>query len=185
MTESQAMAARTQLVFDLLSALQQWGTARAHAAGEPHGLSLRQFAALYCIRKGASSPGELARLWQVTPAVLTGIIDRLERRGLVQREPDPVDRRRLRLVLTASGLDASQTIQQALTDDLAAHLTTIPAAELAELDRSLALLRDTLAALHDQIKPATTDPEAVTGTRVESRSDDAQIEHLILATRNA
>jgi len=134
----------------LLPTLRKWVTARVHCAGADAGLSLRQYAALHGIRQGASSPGELARLWQVTPAVITGIIDRLERRELVRREPDPDDRRRLRLALTDTGLAASAHVERALTEELAAQLATATPQELAELGRALELLQRTFAALEEQ-----------------------------------
>jgi DNA-binding MarR family transcriptional regulator len=114
---------------------------------------LRQYAALSGIRQGASSPGELARLWQVTPAVITGVIDRLERRELVRREPDPDDRRRLRLALTDTGLAASMLVERALTEELAAQLSRATPQELAELGRALELLQRTFAALNEQTPP--------------------------------
>ncbi|MGH2616547.1 MAG: MarR family winged helix-turn-helix transcriptional regulator [Thermomicrobiales bacterium] len=132
---------------ELLPVLRRWVTARVHWAGADVGLSVRQYAALHGIREGAASPGELARLWQVTPAVITGIIDRLESRGMVRREPDPWDRRRLRLALTDAGLQASQEIESALTGDLAAQLASASPNELAELGQSLDLLQQTFATL--------------------------------------
>jgi DNA-binding MarR family transcriptional regulator len=39
----------------------------------------------------------------VTRATMTGIVDTLERDGLVSREPDPHDRRTVRLQLTQEG----------------------------------------------------------------------------------
>src|SRR5215207_10190676 len=134
----------------LLPILRKWVTGRVHCAGANACLSLRQYAALSGIRQGASSPGELARLWQVTPAVITGVIDRLERRGLVRREPDPDDRRRLRLALTDTGLAASALVERALTEELAAQLAKASPHELAELGRALDLLQRTFAALEEQ-----------------------------------
>ncbi|HEU5434220.1 MAG TPA: cytochrome P450, partial [Thermomicrobiales bacterium] len=118
------------------------------------------YAALSTIREGAASPGELARRWQVTPAVLTGIVDRLERRGLVRREPDPADRRRLRLTLTDAGLAASHEVERALTDDLATQLASASPDALAELDHALALLRQTFMALQAGAAPASPASEA-------------------------
>lgn len=141
---------RARQTLALLPVLRQWVTARVHWAGAEVGLSLRQYAALHSIRQGASSPGELARLWQVTPAVITGIIDRLEKRELVRREPHPDDRRRLRLALTETGLAASEDVERALTGDLAAQLATASPHELDELGRSLELLQRTFAALEQQ-----------------------------------
>jgi DNA-binding MarR family transcriptional regulator len=141
---------RARQTLALLPILRQWVTARVHWAGADAGLSLRQYAALSGIRQGASSPGELARLWQVTPAVITGVIDRLERRELVRREPDPDDRRRLRLALTETGLAASMLVERALTEELAAQLSQATPQELTELGRALELLQRTFAALDEQ-----------------------------------
>jgi DNA-binding MarR family transcriptional regulator len=143
-------ADRAEQTLELLPVLRRWVTARVHWAGSDAGLSLRQYAALNGIRQGASSPGELARLWQVTPAVITGIIDRLERRELVRREPDPDDRRRLRLALTEAGLAASMVVERALTEELAAQLAQASPRELAELGRALDLLQRTFATLEEQ-----------------------------------
>ena len=79
--------------------------------------------------------------------LVTGIIDRLERRNLVVRQIDPSDRRRFRLSLTPAGLAASQEIDRALTGDLADQLATSSPGELSELGRSLHLLERTLVAL--------------------------------------
>jgi DNA-binding MarR family transcriptional regulator len=46
---------------------------------------------------------DLSRRLLVTSGNLTGIVDRLEREGLVQREPDAVDRRIVRIHLTPKG----------------------------------------------------------------------------------
>jgi DNA-binding MarR family transcriptional regulator len=41
------------------------------------------------------TPGELARLTNLTTGAVTGVLDRLEEAGYVQREHDPDDRRRI------------------------------------------------------------------------------------------
>jgi DNA-binding MarR family transcriptional regulator len=140
-----------QQTFALLPTMRRFVTSKVHLAGADLGLSLRQFAALRGIQEGASSPGELARLWQVTPAVITGIVDRLEVRGLVRREPDPDDRRRLRLVLTEAGRCASDEIEGAMTGDLAAQLACASGDELTELGRALDLLQRTFSALDERL----------------------------------
>jgi DNA-binding MarR family transcriptional regulator len=144
------VADRAEQILALLPVLRQWVTARVQSSGAHRGLSLRQYAALHGIRQGASSPGELARLWQVTPAVLTGIVDRLESRGLVRREPDPMDRRRLRLALTEDGLEASLEVERALTNDLSVQLAMLSPEEQAELGRSLDLLQRLVATLREE-----------------------------------
>ena len=49
------------------------------------------------------SGGELARVLHVHKSTITGIVQRLEARGLVRRETDATDARRIRLTLSASG----------------------------------------------------------------------------------
>jgi DNA-binding MarR family transcriptional regulator len=48
-------------------------------------------------------PGELARLLHDHPSTLTGVLQRLEDRGLITREIDAADRRSTLLHLTATG----------------------------------------------------------------------------------
>ncbi|HVY45608.1 MAG TPA: MarR family transcriptional regulator [Minicystis sp.] len=49
------------------------------------------------------SAGELAALLHVHPSTLTGVLGRLEARGVVARRPDPNDKRRALLSLTSKG----------------------------------------------------------------------------------
>ncbi|MEV0237696.1 MarR family transcriptional regulator [Nonomuraea sp. NPDC050786] len=46
------------------------------------------------------STGEIARLTGLTPGSATRMVDRLEKAGLVVRQPDPADRRRALVTLT-------------------------------------------------------------------------------------
>jgi len=53
-----------------------------------------------CLPPGPRTPAELAGAANVTRATMTGLIDTLERDGLVKRVPDPEDRRMMSVVLT-------------------------------------------------------------------------------------
>ena len=67
--------------------------------------------------------GSLAELLMVHPSTLTGIVQRLESRGLLERHPDPADGRRALLRLTerarALDRDAEGTIELAVKRTLA------------------------------------------------------------------
>ena len=67
--------------------------------------------------------GELAATLHRHPSSLTAVLERLERRELLARDPDPADRRRQRLTLTARGrkLDVPSpgTVEAAVTRVLA------------------------------------------------------------------
>ena len=54
-------------------------------------------------KPGPRTPAELAEAAGVTRATMTGLIDTLERDGFVTREPDPVDRRMMSVLLTPRG----------------------------------------------------------------------------------
>ena len=70
------------------------------------------------------SPGLAARILHLHPATVTRLSAGLERRGLVRRDPDPGDARRLRLRLTRQGEQVcgseDATIELALKEALAA-----------------------------------------------------------------
>lgn len=81
--------------------------AQANLAG--HDLSHGRFGVLMLLldkrRRAPRSltPAELADQAGVTRATMTGLIDTLERDGLVVRKPDPRDRRRMSVHMTARG----------------------------------------------------------------------------------
>ena len=63
-----------------------------------------QFAALVKLHDlGEVSQNQLGRLIAMDAATMQGVIKRLDARGLIERRPDPDDRRRLVLSLGASG----------------------------------------------------------------------------------
>ena len=71
------------------------------------GVTPRQFAALAKLDDlGSVSQNQLGRLTAMDPATISGVIDRLTARGLVQQSSDPRDGRLLALALTAEGEQA-------------------------------------------------------------------------------
>jgi DNA-binding MarR family transcriptional regulator len=73
---------------------------------ESHQLPLAFFESLYAIsrtRGGSMRVGDLARALRVTVGGTSKLVDRIERAGLMTREPDPGDRRASRVVLTKAG----------------------------------------------------------------------------------
>ncbi|MEU1126853.1 MarR family transcriptional regulator [Streptomyces sp. NPDC005899] len=79
---------------------------------------------------------KVARRLKCEPSNITGIVDRLELRGLVERRPDPADRRVKLAAPTRDGLRTARQLQDAL--DFARE----PLAELSEVERTM--LRDLL-----------------------------------------
>lgn len=58
-----------------------------------------------CGESNVLTPAQLAEQAGVTRATMTGLIDTLERDGMVTRTPDPADRRMLSVELTAKGVE--------------------------------------------------------------------------------
>ena len=72
--------------------------------GAMHGLSEGRMGVLFRLfRCGDMHLGELADELAMTPRNVTGLVDHLERDGLVTRVPDPDDRRSVRARLTETG----------------------------------------------------------------------------------
>jgi DNA-binding MarR family transcriptional regulator len=68
------------------------------------GLTGPQLWALWELGQGGSlALKDLAAQMQLHPSTVVGVVDRLSGKGLVEREVDPGDRRRVRLSLTARG----------------------------------------------------------------------------------
>jgi DNA-binding MarR family transcriptional regulator len=88
------------------------------------GLTLPESAALARLdRGGPATPGELARLEQISPQSMGATIAALEARGLVGRQRDPADGRRVVLSLTPAGLDVLRTRRDARAQRLAQALS--------------------------------------------------------------
>ncbi|MER3439721.1 MAG: hypothetical protein C4346_20190, partial [Chloroflexota bacterium] len=123
-----------RLLLSVVTHLHRWAEARS-AQEHPTGLSLRQFTALTLIQHESTTLGELARQLHVTPAVVTGLIDRLERRGYVRRATGAEDRRRVVLSLTDEGRQARDGLEERLIDALAGHLSSLTPDDLRTLER--------------------------------------------------
>jgi len=113
-----------------------------------HGLSQGRFAILMYLNRKPGTPinqTHLAEAYGVTKATITGLIDGLERDGMVERLADPADRRASLVQLT----EASRTFLDAF---LPAHfrgvselMAGLDAAERAELIRLVGKIRDGIA----------------------------------------
>lgn len=114
----------------------------------PFGLDTWSFDVLAALRRQGEpysmSPTGLRRAALLTSGAMTNRIDRLEERKLVERVPDPNDRRALKVFLTADGL---QLIERAIevrfraADQLASRLTKAETVELTKLLKKLLLTK--------------------------------------------
>lgn len=116
---------------------------QAHFTGvaAEHGLSVVQAKVLMQLQpEGAATMRMLADQLQYDASNLTGVIDRLEERALVRRQPHPQDRRVKGVVLTEDGVGLRQAFWDRLTGR-SGPLGRLKGSELANLG---ALLRGAL-----------------------------------------
>src|ERR1700745_2901626 len=91
------------------------------------GLTPSQITALATIgREGPLTLGALAETEHVTPPSMTKVVEKLEAMALIERRPDPVDRRRVLAALSPAGAD--------LLAEARARKDAILATRIADLD---------------------------------------------------
>lgn len=105
-------------VFSRLSRLSRHLDLARRAAFTAHGIESWEFDVLAALRRTGSpyelSPGRLLRETLVTSGTMTNRVDRLAARGLVERLPDPADRRGVLVRLTPEGKAAVDGAFEAL-----------------------------------------------------------------------
>ncbi|MGW6424859.1 MarR family winged helix-turn-helix transcriptional regulator [Nocardia sp. NPDC055053] len=81
------------------------------AAAASENLTASQGKTLTVLRRGPVAMRTLAKVLSCDASNVTGIINRLEKRDLVRREPSPSDRRVTRLVITPEGERVTDAIR--------------------------------------------------------------------------
>ncbi len=87
---------------------------------------------------------QLAEKTLVTKGTLTGIVDRLEQKGLVRREVPPENRRCFLIVLTPEGERVFEDVFPAHIDYLKERFDQLDEQELAQIRSALQRLREIL-----------------------------------------
>ncbi|MDQ3156172.1 MAG: MarR family transcriptional regulator [Actinomycetota bacterium] len=111
-----------------------------------HQLEAWEFDVLSALRRSGKpyqlSPGQLVHETLVTSGTMTNRVDRLVTRGLVERSPDPEDRRGVQVRLSTAGRKAVDGAIEALLaheKQLLSGLTRAEATTLADALRKLSL----------------------------------------------
>lgn len=137
-------------VFSRISRLARRLDLARRTAFADHEIEGWEFDVLAALRRAGGdyelSPGRLIKETLVTSGTMTNRVDRLAARGLVERLPDPNDRRGVLVRLTPEG---RETVDGAFEELLAAErelLADLPGADRTQLAR---LLRGLMHALTD------------------------------------
>lgn len=110
-------------------------------AAVPSDLTLRQLQVLVLVRGQPGVTGhDLSEHLGVTTPTVSGLVDRLVTKGLLGRQPDPEDRRRVLLTLTQEGLDVLAELESLRTElggEVLARLSTTELESLVEVTARL------------------------------------------------
>ena len=112
---------------------------------EPFGLTPFHWVVLCCLwEEDGIATSRIGDKLQQVGGTLTGVLDRMEERGLIERERDRLERRRVRIWLTEAG-KSLQTVLPPVAQELRAQaMAGIPLAEQEQLsnllDRAIANL---------------------------------------------
>jgi DNA-binding MarR family transcriptional regulator len=105
-------------------------------------LTMSQLKVLFVIWENPELTGsQLAARLRVGAPTVSSLVDRLVGQGYVRREPDPVDRRVVRLEATPAGRELVTSLFLDTRERLADILRSLTPAELAVVARAFGLLR--------------------------------------------
>lgn len=97
--------------------------------------------------EGPTTQQALARLCEVTPRNITGLVDALERTGHVRRTPHPTDRRAVLVELTGTATETMSQMQQDHAELDAALVAAVAPDDRAAVERGIAAIALHLQAL--------------------------------------
>ncbi len=91
-------------------------------------------------REGPQTPGALARAEHVQPPSMTRILERLEGRGLLRRDPRPGDRRQVLISRTPAAEDLVARTREVRTRWLTDLLSTLSPDDIDTVERAAPIL---------------------------------------------
>ena len=111
---SQPQDPLTLEVVDLMANLVSLFHKEYEEAAAARSLTGAQAKVLALLRRGPMPMRQIAQTLACEPSNITGIVDRLEARGLVARQADPDDRRVKRVATTEVGRAAAEELRESL-----------------------------------------------------------------------
>lgn len=92
---------------------------------DAHGLDMRRYLLLMSVGKGTVHPKALSEKLEIPASLMSRYIDQLVQQGCLERQIDPTDSRRIRLLLTEAGQAATQRATQDIKAETSRRLKTI------------------------------------------------------------
>jgi DNA-binding MarR family transcriptional regulator len=137
----------SRLIFSAITHYRRWVVMLIPQIVPDVEVSFQQLNVLYQVRVHQASMAEMARNLGVAPTVITGLVDRLEARGLIRREAHASDRRRIQLVLTERGHEISVLLEEAVAERIDRQVSMFDPDQQDQLRAGLELLEQLTADL--------------------------------------
>lgn len=134
------MSPRDNLLGDLGLAMQRYQRsvqAFDDAVGRRLGLGPADLRCLDWLADGPKTAGELARATALTPAATTALVDRLSRKGFVERFRGDEDRRQVLVRMTTEGTKRTMEFYGPLVDEGQRQLADVSERQLRLMHRYL------------------------------------------------
>jgi DNA-binding MarR family transcriptional regulator len=101
-----------------------------------------QYGVLKCLwAQDGQNPSQIANSLFLDSSTITGILDRMENKGIIKRISDPKDRRSLKVVLTEQGSLLEEPITRIIDDENKKALCTLKEEERVKLIEYLMRIR--------------------------------------------
>jgi DNA-binding MarR family transcriptional regulator len=117
-------------------------------------LTLAQLKAIYVVAAaGPLSMGALSERLGTKLSTTSGAVDRLVRRGLLERSEDPTDRRQVLVRVTPTALEQIEQMSELGRARMRELLTLLPTtADVETIERAIRILSDALATLDEETR---------------------------------
>jgi DNA-binding MarR family transcriptional regulator len=117
-------------------------TAVLNRVGAEHDLSLTQVRMLGILQDRRVKMSELADYLGLDKSTISGLVDRAEKRGLLRREPNPVDGRAVDVFLAAEGQELTERGAAQIAGSLSPMTSKLSRAEARRLTALLETILD-------------------------------------------
>lgn len=127
-----------------------------------HGISIPQLLCLQYLSEQEdyqSIASQIKKYLMLNPSTVSGIVSRLENKGLVAKLPNPEDRRAAFITLTAKGAEVLEKSPTTLQEKLTGRLATLSENEIGELEKNIDLLVHLMEAEEIEAWPMITNRE--------------------------
>ena len=165
-TPAQSAAAGQQDLIDALVRTSFATMAVLNRIAAEHDLSLTQLRVLAILRDRRAKMSELADYLGLDKSTVSGLVDRAEKRGLLQRVPNPLDGRGVDVLLSMDGTQLAERGAAQIAQSLSPMTSALT---VAETRRLTALLERTLQADDDRAGHAPFAPRSTTSSEPTDR----------------